>query len=193
VSPQGDAHWLADTSFGPLSPRLAAAAAWEAESADTFPWPAFGLRRLRKAPADAAVVARPDVSVVVRDGRRLQLKAFLTPAAWGMSVHVREPARLQSAVWRGQAVGARQEGEWQSITVLPGAERSIALELEFSSALPEGLEISELLRELPAQGKHLIEARAPTAVASQLGDVSLVRTRVAVPPIRESSGAAGLP
>jgi hypothetical protein len=184
VSPEGQAQWLADTSFGPLPPALGNVTPWEPESADAFPWPSFGQRRVRRASAEAGPVSRPNVGLVAREGQRLRLNMFLTPGAWGVSVHVREPARIKSAIWRGQTVGARQEGAWQSITVLPGAERAVSLELEFSTALPELLEVSEIGRGLPAQAASLLEARGPSAVASQLGDVTLIRTQVALTPAR---------
>ncbi len=184
---EGRAEWIADTTFGPLPASLAGSAPWGLESSELFPLPAFGRPRVQRVAADAS--ARPEIQPVLRHVGlgELELELELPAAAWAATLHLRGSRTLVRASFRAQSVRARPEGQWQALTVVPGADRRIVLSLTFPGSEPPEMAVSEVWLGLPPAAAPLVSARGASALPSQLGDLTLRWVRVAAPSVSAGS------
>jgi hypothetical protein len=92
------------------------------------------------------------------------VQATAPPGAWAVNVHLPATTRFVRARWEGQSVLPRSEGKWTVATFVPP------------------LLMSQATLGLPAAGAPLQHARAPYATQSQLGDMTVVASRVSPAP-----------
>lgn len=139
VDADGRARFLADASHGPLPEALSRVVSWSKLPADPHPWPSLFRSRVLEAPARVGRLPRPMLTVVHPNDATVLATIELTEDAWAANLHVSEEANIKDMRWRGQRVVPRVEGSFQTLTVVPGAERTVRVQLVFEGATPPKL------------------------------------------------------
>jgi hypothetical protein len=172
----GAAYWLADANAGPLPPALRRAADFAPQPSHPHPWPAYRQTLMYAAPAPSSENLRreppPELRLVRHGGSSLELSLDAPANLWGLGVRL-PSGQLREARWRGQRIEPEADGSHERFLIVPGAERSLSVELDFEGPVPAELDVLALERGLPDAGRALLEARGAEAVASAYGDLTL--------------------
>jgi hypothetical protein len=175
VEATGEAYWLADAN-GPLPPALREAAQFSPRPARPHPWPGYGQTSMFTAPADVQLERGAPAVLRTLGPSSLRVEIELPESSWGLGVRVPSSAKLSTASWRGRLLVPRWTGAEQRLTLIPGSDRLIVLDLELHGITPSTLELVELRRGLPAAGHALERARGASAVTSGMGDLTVVQS-----------------
>lgn len=171
----GRALWHADASTGTLPLALRRAAAFEAEPSGHHPWPGYLQDSTYTAPAVVGPPHLPEWRLEHTGPASLRLYFDAPPELWALGVHVSGEPRLEHATWRGQRLSAESSGTDQRFLLVPGADRSLIVDLDFEAGTPDRIDLVAMSLGLPEAAQALIAARAPVAVASGMGDSSVLR------------------
>lgn len=175
VEATGEAYWLADAN-GPLPASVRQAAEFSPRPARLHPWPGYGQTSMFTAHADVQL-ERPAAAILRALGpRSLRLEIELPESSWALGVRVPSSAKLSTATWRGRRLLPRWTGAEQRLTLVPGNDRSIVVDLELHGSIPSALELVELQRGLPSAAHALERARGASAVTSGMGDLTVLRS-----------------
>ena len=166
----GKSFWIADP-VAHLPEELRKAARFSPAPQDLLEWRGY------IAPAGMVTLPAPSASIS-RQGNRLTLDLHGSDAASGMSVLI--SGGLEAVTVGGVRTPA-SGGEiiWNCATRDCASAR---VTLDFSGPVPKSLLLVEQRTGLPAKGAALLKARPNWVTPSQMGDVSVIATDVAIPP-----------
>ncbi len=169
----GEAHWLAEGTSGELPEAVRAAAAFAPRPSRPHPWPdhAQGLMYVAAAPAPAASLPAPRIE---RQGQRLLIELEAPPDLWALGLRHLGPERVVAARWQGRELRLRRDEAGQRVLLVLGQERRVRLELELDREPAELPELVAIALGLPQAAAPLQRARGTTAVASGLGDMTVL-------------------
>jgi hypothetical protein len=170
VEQDGKAWWMAD-SLGPLPQSLRAAAPFPAK-----PQLLLGQSGI-VAPAGGTEFPAPTAHAA-RSGNRITLDMKGSPRADGMALLL--PQGVAGVRIAGAAMSGLQGPQFLYCATPDCATARI--DLDFAKPPPRSLTLIEERFGLPAKAASLLKARPDWTVSSQQGDVTVLATRIALPP-----------
>jgi len=168
-----DAHWLAEGNSGALPPALRNAAEFALRPSRPHPWPGFarGLMYVASAPLPAAPLPVPRIH---RQGRSLRIELDAPQDLWALGLRFEHSAPIHAARWQNHAIDIVSDEAGQRVLLVLGADRSVSVDLDFSSETTELPDVLAIALGLPEAGGALQLARGPKAVASGFGDMTVL-------------------
>ncbi|MEO8182255.1 MAG: hypothetical protein ABI895_25750, partial [Deltaproteobacteria bacterium] len=123
------------------------------------------------APAPAAP---PPAARIHRQGRSVRLELDAPYDLWALGLRFERSAPIEAARWQGHAIDIVSDPAGQRVLLVLGADRSVSVDLDFSSETTELPDVLAIALGLPEAGRGLQAARGPKAVASGFGDMTVL-------------------
>jgi hypothetical protein len=170
---RGEAHWLADSSAGPLPKALQQTAQFAARPSRPHPWPSYarGLMYAASAPAPSEPLPAPHLR---RRGRSLQIELEAPPDLWALGLRFEAPTRIEAARWQGRPLQAVNDAAGARLLLVLGEQRSVSVELELAEEAAAPPDVLAIALGLPNAGRELVAGRGRDAVASGFGDMTVL-------------------
>jgi hypothetical protein len=172
-------RWLVESAFGPVPEVVLAAADFERYPGRAYPW--LGSLQDRAHAAQAKVEPLPapvleDVQSELSGGRR-RVRARLRSARGAELLAISLPGSSQATVRIAGLLATSRTISGQRVWIWGGPTSGVPVEIELDASERSELLLIDHSYGLPAAGRFLLDARPESAVASQLGDVTVVSRR----------------
>jgi hypothetical protein len=187
---QADARFLVDASMGPVPTSLISSGQLRAAPVNPHPWPgAFRSRVFEGRFPKRGKLERPRATVTTTGPDSVRVEVAGTKNAWAVNLHLPVAAQIANLRVDQQPATARNEWEWQVITMVTGPSRKAVFDVRFSGTPPTSAIVSEYALGFPDGFENLPKQRPSNTCASQFGDLTVRTRKVSLAQARAERGS----
>jgi hypothetical protein len=172
-------RFLVESTFGPVPESVLDAAEFERQPASAYPWLGSLEDRAHAAPASVEPLPAPVLENVVSEvsGGKRRVRGRLRSERGAELLALALPGSSNANVRMAGIPATSRMVSGMRVWIWGGGPSGVEIEIEIDASEPREVTLIDHSYGLPAAGRFLLDARPASAVASQLGDVTVVSRR----------------